>query len=784
MLTIERLETRSLFAAGAIDPSFAPVVASAARPRTDPVYHEARDVAIDASGRSVVFGDTSDLVSGRLMMYVARFLNDGTADLGFGEYGVRLLDLATGQKARRIAIDHAGRINLAYDTTQTEGPMVQLSQLDANGNFNRRFGRNGRALPRFGPDSHVADLAVDGQNNLVFVANAANQIAVGKLSASGRSHPEFGPRSTRFIHSTLGATASAIAVAEGNRLVIGATMPSRSTSDFGAIKLTSEGLPDTTFGRKGFVAVDMARGRDQLDDLIVDEYGRIVMSGKRAYVGSDALVTAARLTADGALDPRFFRKGTADGTAWAQNTSDLAHFALQFDGAPVRVVDSGGMYALFMQQHYMDVTYNGRRWGLYSSRPDYNPSDFVNGSAHVDFVSVASRGNRISSISNRGASNPLSMYSDYALVGFTGTRDPSGYPNPDLTRALRYSKFTVGANAVLVDGSLVNAIKYGRNSVFIRHTRNGARDMSFGQDGFAYESHPYTATTVSRLIPQADGSFMVLSDGHHAEPPTDSVGLSFSTITLSGDVTSLGDTGTETNAEVHHIIGGTVVYSLYGEYRYEDMYYLRADGSGGGVRYSGEGGTLPAPPNTLVPIPGSNAFYVEGWPDSDGSPLVRCLPAQTEDEATLDPTFAGGVLTGFDGFIVCAQPDGKLIYVQDGDLRRLNTNGSPDPTFGVNGSAHLPIEVSAYEVDGNGRIIVWTMLRGGVADGDVQIARFTKDGQVDATFGGGDGIVAVDTHINSLGVSNVMIDAQNRLIVTSVKQSRTSVSWSATRLQA
>ncbi|CAA9510469.1 MAG: hypothetical protein AVDCRST_MAG12-3190 [uncultured Rubrobacteraceae bacterium] len=127
----------------------------------------------------------------------------------------------------------------------------------------------------------------------------------------------------------------------------------------------------------------------------------------------------------------------------------------------------------------------------------------------------------------------------------------------------------------------------------------------------------------------------------------------------------------------------------------------------------------------------------------------------------LDPTFGGGDGQVVGGTATCPADDlavlpegGKILSFGEycGRLHRYDPDGSPDETFGGDGTVtygyegtDYPINITplAFLAQPDGGIVV-----GGYADaenGDPQftLARFLSDGTLDEGFGGGDGTVAV-----------------------------------------
>jgi uncharacterized delta-60 repeat protein len=175
-------------------------------------------------------------------------------------------------------------------------------------------------------------------------------------------------------------------------------------------------------------------------------------------------------------------------------------------------------------------------------------------------------------------------------------------------------------------------------------------------------------------------------------------------------------------------------------------------------------------------------------------------------DGTPDDTFGGdgSVLTPFGDDSTLAtgmavQPDGKLVVAgethrrgryNDGRfaLARYNTDGSLDSTFGEAGLARAEpapdVYVGAEDVAllSDGRVVVAGRARprGGSGGGlptappftgpEVAVARFNANGQLDTTFGGGDGIVLDEAGAGELTVANdvtdVAVDASGAVYVT------------------
>ncbi|MDQ3749544.1 MAG: delta-60 repeat domain-containing protein, partial [Acidobacteriota bacterium] len=152
---------------------------------------------------------------------------------------------------------------------------------------------------------------------------------------------------------------------------------------------------------------------------------------------------------------------------------------------------------------------------------------------------------------------------------------------------------------------------------------------------------------------------------------------------------------------------------------------------------------------------------------------------------SLDATFgSGGKVVGSstttsDGLnAVALQTDGKIVVA--GTLNgkfavfRFNTNGTPDTTFGTNGSVTTEFypgfggSASAVVVQPDGRIVV-----GGLTNKtfvslfdttDFAVARFLSNGSLDASFGSGAGRLV--TNIANDRVKDLAVQPDGKIVIT------------------
>ncbi len=140
-------------------------------------------------------------------------------------------------------------------------------------------------------------------------------------------------------------------------------------------------------------------------------------------------------------------------------------------------------------------------------------------------------------------------------------------------------------------------------------------------------------------------------------------------------------------------------------------------------------------------------FYPYGMAiQPDGKIVVssRDKLIRYNSDGTLDVTFgsAGVALSQGGGHAVTVQPDGKIVVGGEYFLARFNSTGSLDAGFGSNGVVRVPFAtacddpnwrctVAAVSIDANSKIVI-----GGQANHSFAVARYTRDGNLDASFNG------------------------------------------------
>jgi uncharacterized delta-60 repeat protein len=330
------LEQRTVFAVGALDPSFGDEgLARASLDLGGRFGDWAEAIAVDTRGRTVVVG-FSQRSGGNLDFSVARFLDDGRLDPAFGSAGTATIAFDLGgnrrDQAHAVAIDSRGRVVVVgqAEVGGADAHEFAVVRLLPNGRLDRSFSRDGKTTFRINDATSVRsadsayDVAISTGDRIIVVGKASpsgleqgSVFGVARLTAAGALDRSFGVAGRVVFDFPANPAVSTPDIAtgvaidrQGRIVVVGSVgRETQDDTDFGVIRLTTNGAMDRTFGfpTLGYTTVSFgaedrfgAGSLDRAADVAIDGVGRIVVVGN---VQDQAAVV--RLSTDGQLDPQF-----------------------------------------------------------------------------------------------------------------------------------------------------------------------------------------------------------------------------------------------------------------------------------------------------------------------------------------------------------------------------------------------------------------------------------------------------------------------------------------------
>ena len=205
-----------------------------------------------------------------------------------------------------------------------------VARLTAGGSADVSFGGGGRVTTDLseGGDDRVEDVAVAPDGKVLAAGHSGNRFALARYTSGGALDGSFGVNG--FVTTTFGpgeSEAKALALQDGKILLGG-----HASATFALARYNADGSLDTSFGSAGTTVTNLAGGGTtvSIEDIRIQPDGKIVAAGRAGGV-----LTVARYSSNGILDPGFGQSGVASAPSAGMLTAEGYAVAVQPDGGIV-----------------------------------------------------------------------------------------------------------------------------------------------------------------------------------------------------------------------------------------------------------------------------------------------------------------------------------------------------------------------------------------------------------------------------------------------------------------
>ncbi len=713
-----------------------------------------------AFGRSVIELSTGGYVvageaqtNGFFDVVLSRYTSAGVLDTSFGGGdGIALLPLGSTQDfAYSLIEDSSGRLVLAGYSFNGSDYDFAVARVSASGELDTSFGGgDGVVVTPVGSVSDQAFSVIEDSSGRLVLAGLSyngtnNDFALVRYTSSGDLDSSFGGGDgivTTAVSAGLDIARSVIEDSSGRLVVAG--YGGAGNDDFELVRYTADGDLDTSFGGgDGIVTTAVGAGVDQAYSVLETSAGDLVVAGY-SYVGSSHDFAVVRYTPDGDLDTGF---GGGDGIV----TTSLS--GTSGDQAYAMTEDSSGRL-LVVGQTYVN-SFNGYDIGLLRYTPAGELDTSFGGGDGIVITTIGSGFDAGQAVIEDSSGNVLvagfgsnGSNNDLVLVRYTsaGALDTS-FGSGGKTATLTPGQSADTATSVLQDssGRLVAGGYAGDTSNYdfalVRYTSAGALDTSFGGGTGRVTTALGTGSDFGQALIE-DSSGRLLLGGYSISG--NQFDFALARYTAAGDLdTSFGGDGKVVTA-----VGSS-----------SDVGFALLEDSSSRLVLAGY---------SLI---SSNYDFS----------LVRYTTA-----GDLDTSFGGG-----DGIVITpvgASHDFAAAMIEDGSDRlvvvgrtynvsnydfalvRYTVDGDLDTSFG-GGDGIVTTAIGAGDdlaqkviEDSSGRLVVAGYTRNG-SNYEVVLARYTSAGELDTSFGGGDGIVTTATGSGSDIAMSLIEDSSGRLVV-------------------
>lgn len=484
-------------------------------------YYMLNSLLIQSDGKIVVAGSAT--IGREQFFAVARCNTDGSTDATFNgngqsfpnfgfTYVTSKMTFYESDAANAIVQQADGKLLVAGAVTDYSGGGLKYAMVryNTNGSFDSSFGVNGWRFGTAGSDHPLLGLQNDSKIILgTYIDNLdSSKFVAIRYSTDGDIDSTFGTNGTEIFNPHLGWLAiNSLAIQTDGKIAMGGNTLNYTLEtgtlpgDFVIARFNNNGTPDNTFGTSGTVLTDFGNSRNIENSIFVQTDDKIIASGYYLAPSNDETLQVARYNLDGSLDNTFNGNGKLVGT-FTQGVTRFYATSIQTDG---KVLAAGstfnGVNNAFVLVRY---TINGI--------PD---STFaLNGAQITDINASASSSANSMSIQPNGkivlageAGNSLAV----ARYNTDGTLDASfngsGHTVIDGASGAGYGSLALQSDGKIVIGSTDFVAGGEYEFAITRLNKDGMLDTSFNHTGIRITNLSLQANGTSIVI-QNDGKIL------------------------------------------------------------------------------------------------------------------------------------------------------------------------------------------------------------------------------------------------------------------------------------
>jgi uncharacterized delta-60 repeat protein len=309
-----------------------------------------------------------------------------------------------------------------------------------------------------------------------------NDFAVVRYNSDGSLDTNFGDGgyvTTDFGRDDLGFGPGIAIQTDGKMVVVGgSTSPGTYYGVWAIARYNTDGSLDTTFDGDGKATADLGRSHDWAHDVVIQSDGKIVVAGER-----DDMIppdfAAARYNSDGSLDTSFDGDGIAI-TAFGPGYDEVEALILQGDG---KIVVTGFVEVTYDQKDFALIRYNsdgsldttfdgdGKVTTDLGTKYDYSRAAALQTDGKIVLAGCTYTGNSTYDIA-------MVRYNS------NGSLDTTFGSNGKVVTDLGSASESAWGVALQTDGKIVLAGYSGGDFAVLRYKTDGSLDTTFGSGGY------------------------------------------------------------------------------------------------------------------------------------------------------------------------------------------------------------------------------------------------------------------------------------------------------------
>ena len=303
----------------------------------------AKDIVIQDDGKLLIAGVSDNNFT------LARYTNDGSLDITFGDAGIIVSDITTGtETVASVLLQNDGKIVVAGSSRDGSNTNFLLVRYLSDGSLDTSFGGgDGIVITDIsGGRDFASDAVIQTDGKIIITGVSDNEFALVRYNTDGSLDTSFGTNGIATPDVNLHRnTANAISLLDDGKILVSGTEHSFTGAGnvfkFLTVRYNSDGSIDTSFGTEGSVATDLGLGLNFSYGMTVQDNGKILVSGTTISHTYNWEFSIVRYNPDGSLDTSFDGDGIV--TTNITGSSEYAYdVQVQADGKILLVGSSNG----------------------------------------------------------------------------------------------------------------------------------------------------------------------------------------------------------------------------------------------------------------------------------------------------------------------------------------------------------------------------------------------------------------------------------------------------------
>lgn len=666
----------------------------------------------------------------------------GVLDPAFGNGGKVTTQVGKGSDVINALAVQDGKVIAVGHTFNGTNSDFLILRYNTDGSLDPTFGSSGKVVIDFGSRDSASAVAVDSKNRLVVAGSAFKDtnydFALVRLDRDGRVDTTFasGGKATTAIGSG-DDLATDVAVRSGDDILIAGSAYNGSDFDFALVHYSSSGVFDSLFGPSGSggkVLTSFSSGDAFVHALLLQPDGKIILAGDTFNVNNYDFALA-RYDSNGILDTAFNNGGRVvtplpddqilQAAAIRNNKIVAAGFSLNnttgSDLVLARYDLSGQMDLSFDTDGVVTTSVGSGNDVAFTLLVQPDDKIFVAGKTfngvNYDFVVAHYNVNGTLDL-------PFGGGTGKTITDFGGGDDAA------------YDMVIVNGAIIVAGESVLND---NRDLALARYDANGTLDPSFGTGGKEIADFEGASALIRSLTLQSDGKIIAGGDSFDGQ----AYRFTLARYTVAGEIDPAFGKDGKVTTPLDGGAGGKVLLRADGKILVAGTVRKEEDFDFGVALYDTDGTRRGFASVGFGPNGGRNNDILEA--------------------AAFQPD--GKILaTG------ATRSNGRYAFA----LARLNTDGTPDSSFGipdpagVSGTVITPAgtgDAFAYAIalQADRKIV----LAGSSVVGskiNLALARYNTNGTLDPTFGGGWVLTPIGKSGNGVATA-VRIQTDGKIVV-------------------